>query len=141
MPCSVEGCDRLSAKRGLCQTHARYAARGVTELKPIAAPKYRYLNKEGYVRLFLPDHANAAKNGMVLEHVVVMSDHLGRPLTLGENVHHKNGVRDDNRIENLELWVSSQPKGQRVADLVQWAREVLARYEHEVEEHPRLLGG
>lgn len=65
----------------------------------------------------------------VFEHVLVMQDVVGRKLTKGENVHHKNGVRCDNRPENLELWVRSQPSGIRAKDALEWARSIVALYE------------
>ena len=63
-----------------------------------------------------------------MEHRYVMEQHLGRRLLAHENVHHLNGDRGDNRIENLELWSSWQPHGQRVKDKVTWAKEVLVLY-------------
>lgn len=84
--------------------------------------------KHGYVHVWLPDHPAAHAPGYVVMHRWVMEQHLGRQLLPTENVHHKNGVRDDNRIENLELWVTAQPSGQRPADLIDHARYLLAVY-------------
>jgi hypothetical protein len=65
----------------------------------------------------------------VFEHILVAENMLGRHLLDGETVHHRNGVRDDNRPENLELWVRPQPSGIRASDAVAWAREIIKRYE------------
>jgi len=74
---------------------------------------------DGYIQVYAPNHPRAGRrNSYVREHIIVMEKHLGRFLKKGENVHHKNGIRDDNRIANLELWVSYQPSGQRVKDLI-----------------------
>ena len=62
---------------------------------------------QGYIRIFLPRggffYSMCNKNGYILEHRLVMSKYLNRCLLPWEVVHHKNGIRNDNRIENLEL--------------------------------------
>lgn len=89
----------------------------------------RTYHKAGYVMVWVPDHPRAdPKHPYVFEHILRIEASIGRHLVDGENVHHRNGVRDDNRLENLELWVRPHPAGIRVADAVAWAREILARY-------------
>ena len=86
----------------------------------------------GYRQIIKKGHPNSRKGHDMFEHVFVMSEHLGRPLKKGETVHHKNGIRHDNRIENLELWSNSHPYGQRIEDKIQWCREFLDLYGYEV---------
>ena len=90
----------------------------------------RYKTRHGYIAAYAPEHPRARSNRIyVLEHILVMEGVLGRFLFVDETVHHKNGIRDDNRPENLELRAGQHGKGQRPADLVKWAKEILARYD------------
>lgn len=87
----------------------------------------RTTDSSGYAHTYLPLHPRAI-NGRVREHIVVMEKKIGRLLLSGENVHHINGVRDDNRPENLELWTRPQPTGIRAEDASMHALETLRAY-------------
>lgn len=81
----------------------------------------RIKTPDGYITIRLPkEHpyfSMTYTDSLVLEHRLVMAEYLGRALKKGETVHHRNGIKDDNRIENLELWIGSHGSGQRVEDL------------------------
>lgn len=130
-PCTVASCTRLGWQSGMCYTHYRRVreyGEPSGDIRDKVANGAGYVIPKGYRRLYKPGHPNANKSGAIMEHTFVMSEHLGRALLPHENVHHINGDKLDNRIENLELWSKSQPPGQRVEDKVAWALEILKIY-------------
>lgn len=87
------------------------------------------MHKKGYVMRHSRGHPRAKSTCYVFDHILVMERFIERYLEPGETVHHVNGVKDDNRLENLELWCKPQPSGIRACDALAWARMIVARYE------------
>ncbi len=87
----------------------------------------RHVTSQGYIRLRFPNK-NGVKGREVLEHRLVMEQHLGRELLPEETVHHKNGDRAFNDLSNIELFSSRHGPGQRVIDKVAFAIEMMTLY-------------
>ena len=128
--CLFEECGKKHLAKGFCSKHYRGYRAWMDKDRAIdnRSKTNKQIDKEGYVLLYMPDHPNCSVSGLYSEHRLVMEQTIGRILAKGENVHHKNGIRNDNRPENLELWSSRQPKGQRVEDKVEYAMEILKLY-------------
>lgn len=134
--CIVDGCNTKHLSKGFCQKHWKSFVAWIDKDRVSEEwQKYSPSKEKGYVKLYRPNHPSATKYGMIMEHRLIMEEMIGRLLKKHETVHHKNGDRKDNRPENLELWSSRQPKGQRVEDKVEYAVEILKQYA------PHLLEG
>lgn len=119
-PCPICGLPK--------QRRSRYCRKCYVNSKQYPISKTKHISKDGYVYVYFRDHPNSDKEGRIYEHRLIMEEKLGRYLFQFENVHHKNGIRHDNRIENLELWIKTQPAGTRVEDVVKWAEEIISLY-------------
>ena len=124
LPCKVCGCAGVVNKRKsnvngawtrlqYCSLHWGEKVSNTFRLKRgenLADPKRSFKTPDGYI--YIP-----VGRVYIFEHKFVMEKKLGRKLRKGESVHHINGIRDDNRPDNLELWLSAPRYGQRATDL------------------------
>lgn len=124
--CKVTGCNKPVFRKysGLCCMHHW---RLIKYNDPGEPGRRKAHNGAGWDST--DGYRGCSQNGVSrYVHRIVMEEYLGRPLLKSENVHHINGDRQDNRIENLEIWNTLQPSGQRWFDKVAYAKEILELY-------------
>ena len=131
--CTSQNCDKMVMARygGLCKKHRQYQREG-KDINQKIAPRgingyeigQLIIYKSGYVY----QKIKKGKHRWIQQHRLIMEKKIGRKLLKTEEVHHKNGIKNDNRLRNLELWSTSHPVGARVKDLIKYAKEILELY-------------
>lgn len=91
-----------------------------------------YISRNGYLSFKKKGHPCADKNGRVHASHFSIFERTGRIIKKSETVHHINGDTLDNRFENLEIWRSGHPKGQRIDDKIKWCIEFLEEYGYKI---------
>ena len=119
-------CEKKHTAKGLCELHWRRHKNG----QDMDAPKRHARCPVGTVRTNTDGYQQIKTDDLQWKsmHIWVKEQGIKRSLRPSEEVHHKNGQRDDNRLENLELWNGSHPSGQRVEDKLQWCNEFALQY-------------
>lgn len=129
--CKFEGCEIKAKSLHYCYKHfsklKKYGDPSGGDVKD-GRTKVWQVGHLGYIVRYDPTSPYKSSKSTVFQHREIMGELIGRPLLKNENVHHKNGNKADNRIENLELWSSQQPCGQRIKDKAIYALEILTQY-------------
>lgn len=132
----INGCNKEIHSRGLCKScyrkfhyieHERQRRGSIEHIKhPLLTVQ---TDIDGYQRIKIKE--GLGNKSWQSYHRYLMEQILGRKLFSFENVHHKDGVKNHNYPDNLELWVTKQPKGQRPCDLIEYAKWILKTYKNE----------
>ena len=134
--CIVNGCNDITKGKIYCEKHyirnKKYGDPNIILVKR-DPNNPGHLDKYGYIIMRHP-----ITKKPIRQHRLIMEIFLKRELYKHENVHHINGDRSDNRIENLELWSKCQPCGQRVIDKINWAKEILKQYKDYEENYKEI---
>ena len=98
-------CGRPSPLKGTHLSEESKEKLSIVKSKGIGS---KNISSTGYVRLYFPDHPKSDSFGYIFEHDLIMECAVGRWLQPNEVVHHKNGIKTDNRLKNLELLTRSE---------------------------------